>query len=47
MRFDIRPEDYDDDYNIDIWVAVDMPPVLPRCEFVKLICKVQQYMLLI
>ena len=38
IRFDIRPEDYDDDDNIDIWVDVDMPPVLPRCEFVKLIC---------
>ena len=34
----IRPEDYDDDDNIDIWVDVDMPPVLPRCEFAKLIC---------
>ena len=39
IRFDIRPEDYyDDDDNIDICVDVDMPPVLPRCEFVKLIC---------
>ena len=38
IRFDIRPEDYDDDDNIDIWVDVDMPPVLPRYEFVKLIC---------
>ena len=38
IRFDIRPEDYDDDDNIDIWVDVDMPPVLPKCEFVKLIC---------
>ena len=37
IRFDIRPEDYDDDDNIDIWVDVDMPPVFPRCEFVKLI----------
>ena len=37
IRFDIRPEDYDDD-NIDIWVDVDMPPVFPRSEFVKLIC---------
>ena len=38
IRFDIRPEDDDDDDDIDIWVDVDMPPVLPRCEFVKLIC---------
>ena len=38
IRFVIRPEDYYDDDNIDIWVDVDMPPVLPRCEFVKLIC---------
>ena len=38
IRFDICPEDYDDDDNIDIWVDVGMPPVLPRCEFVKLIC---------
>ena len=35
--FDIHPEeDYDD--SINIWVDVDMPPVLPKCEFVKLIC---------
>ena len=36
ITFDIHPEDDDD--NIDIWVDVDMPPVLPKCEFVKLIC---------
>ncbi|XP_040251571.2 uncharacterized protein [Aegilops tauschii subsp. strangulata] len=35
IRFDIRPEYYDDDDNIDIWVDVDMPPILPRCDFVK------------
>ena len=38
ITFDIRPEDDDDDDNMDIWVDVDMPPFLPRCEFVKLIC---------
>ena len=37
ITFDICPKD-DDDYNIDIWVDVDMPPVLPKCQFVKLIC---------
>ena len=31
---DIRPEDDIED-NIDIWVDVDMLPVLPLCEFVK------------
>jgi hypothetical protein len=38
ITFDIRPEDEDIEDNIDIWVDVDMPPVLPKCEFVKLIC---------
>ena len=39
ITFDIRPEEEDDD-NIQIWVDVDvdMPPVLPKCEFVKQIC---------
>ncbi|SPT20784.1 unnamed protein product [Triticum aestivum] len=35
IRFDIRPEDYDDDDNNDIWVDVDMPPVLPRSYFLS------------
>ena len=38
IRFHIRLEDYDDDDNMYIWVDMDVPPVLPRCEFVKLIC---------
>mgnify|MGYP005786381021 FL=1 len=39
IRFDIRSKVYDDDDDdIVIWVDVDMPPVLPRFEFVKLIC---------
>ena len=39
ITFDIRPEDDDDDDdNIDILLDVDMPLVLPKCEFVKLIC---------
>ena len=37
ITFDIRPEDDIED-NIDIWVDVDMLPVLPLCEFVKQIC---------
>ena len=32
VTFDIRPED-DIEGNIDIWVDVQMPPVLPLCEF--------------
>ena len=38
ITFDIRPKDDDIENNIDIWVDVDMPPVLPKCEFIKLIC---------
>ena len=34
----IRPEDDVED-NIDIWMDVDMLPVLPLCEFVKKIVK--------
>ena len=37
IMFDIHPEDDIED-NIDIWVDVDMPPVLAKCEFVKQIC---------
>lgn len=37
ITLDIRPED-DIDNNINIWVDVDMPPVLPLCEFVKKNC---------
>ena len=36
ITFDVRPEDDDDD--IHIWVDVHRPPVLSKCEFVKLIC---------
>ena len=32
VTFDIRPED-DIEGNIDIWVDVQTPPVLPLCEF--------------
>ena len=32
ITFDIRPED-DIEGNIDIWVNVQTPPVLPLCEF--------------
>ena len=32
ITFDIRPED-DIEGNIDIWVDVQTPPVLPLCEF--------------
>ena len=38
INFDIRPEDEDIEDNIDISVDVHMLPVLPKCEFVKLIC---------
>ena len=38
ITFDIRPEDDIED-NIDIWVDVDMLPVLPLCQFVKKIVK--------
>ena len=34
ITFDIRPED-DIDGNIDIWVNVHMPPVIPLCEFLN------------
>ena len=37
ITFDIRPED-DIEGNIDIWVDVNMLPVLPPCEFVNHIC---------
>jgi hypothetical protein len=37
ITFDIGPEDDRED-NIDIWVDVDMIPILPPCEFVKQIC---------
>ena len=38
ITFDIRPKDDDIENNIDISVDVHMLPVLPKCEFVKLIC---------
>ena len=34
ITFDIRPED-DIEGNIDIWVDVQTPPVLPLCEFLN------------
>ena len=34
ITFDIRPEDDMED-NIDIWVDVQTPPVLPLCEFLS------------
>ena len=34
ITFDIRPED-DIEGNINIWVDVQMPPVLPLCEFLN------------
>ena len=34
ITFDIRPED-EIKGNIDIWVDVQMPPVLPLCEFLN------------
>ena len=34
ITFDLRPEDHIEG-NIDIWVDVDMLPVLPPCEFVN------------
>ena len=37
ITFDIRPEDDIED-NIDIWVDLDMPRVLPLREFIKQIC---------
>ena len=37
ITFDIRPEDDIED-NIDIWLDVDMLPIVPLCEFVKQIC---------
>ena len=35
ITFDIRPEDDDIEGNIDIWVDVQTPPVLPFCEFLN------------
>ena len=37
VTFDIRPED-DIEGNIDIWVDVQTPPVLPLCEFFSTTC---------
>ena len=34
ITFDIRPED-EIEGNIDIWVDVQTPPVLPLCEFLN------------
>ena len=34
ITFDIRPED-DIEGNIDIWVDVQTPPVIPLCEFLN------------
>jgi len=34
ITFDIHPED-DIEGNIDIWVNVQTPPVLPLCEFLN------------
>ena len=34
ITFDIHPED-DIEGNIDIWVDVQTPPVLPLCEFLN------------
>ena len=34
ITFDIRPEDAIED-NIDIWVDVQTPPVIPLCEFLN------------
>ena len=34
ITFDIRPKD-DIEGNIDIWVDVQTPPVLPLCEFLN------------
>ena len=34
ITFDLRPEDHIEG-NIDIWVDVDMLPVLPPCEFIN------------
>ena len=34
ISFDIRPED-EIEGNIDIWVDVQMPSVLPLCEFLN------------
>ena len=39
INFDLRPED-NMPGNIDIWVVVDMLPVLPPCEFLNHICQV-------
>ena len=39
ITFDIRPED-DIEGNIDIWVDVQTPPVLPLCEFLNHIYEV-------
>ena len=39
ITFDLCPEDHIEG-NIDIWVDVDMLPVLPPCEFVNHICEV-------
>ena len=36
ITFDIRPED-EIEGNIDIWVDVQMPPVIPLCEFLNYI----------
>ena len=37
INFDIHPEDDIED-NTDIWVDMDMLPVLPLCEVVKQTC---------
>ena len=34
ITFDIRPED-EVESNIDIWIDVQTPPVLPLCEFLN------------
>ena len=34
ITFDIRPED-DIEGNTDIWVNVQMPPVIPLCKFLN------------
>ena len=34
ITFDIRPED-DIEGNIDMWVDVQMPPIIPLCEFLN------------
>ena len=34
ITFDIRPED-DIERNIDIWIDVHTPPVIPLCKFLN------------